>query len=136
MIIHRGRVKTGSPEKIIYNASIRQALNGYIVVVSEDEPMIDSTSIPNIEDQMEQVMIAMQNAAGMHPDSEIQRIIRENNKKPSKNELPKIKKVGVRIFSTFNEAAAFLSFIFEEEDLEEAPSKKKPKGTSLDDFSK
>lgn len=136
----QGRAKVGNG-KIIYNATIKQALNGYIVVVEEDEPMVDSTSIPDIEEQMERVMSAIHNSSGMSsPDSDIQRIIRENNKRPNKDDLPKIKKVGVRIFPTFNEAAAFLSFIFEEKDLEENPSKtvskknNKANGTSLDEF--
>jgi hypothetical protein len=137
----QGRAKVGNV-KIIYNATIKQALNGYIVVVEEDEPMVDSTSIPDIEEQMERVMSAIHNSSGMSsPDSDIQRIIRENNKRPNKDDLPKIKKVGVRIFATFNEAAAFLSFIFEEEDLDEKPNKtlsknNKNNGTSLDEFTK
>jgi hypothetical protein len=140
MILHQGKAKIGSGGKIVYSATIKQALNGYIVVIEEDEQMVDSSNLPDIEDQMEIVMRAVHNASGMSsPDSDIQKIIRENNKKPSKNELPKIKKVGVRIFSTFNEAAAFLSFIFEEEDLDEKPTKivsKKKNGTSLDEFTK
>ena len=138
----QGKAKIGNGAKIVYNATIRQALNGYIVVIEEDEPMVDSNSIPDIEEQMERVMSAIHNSSGMSsPDSDIQRIIRENNKKPNKNEPPKIKKVGVRIFPSFREAAAFLSFIFEEEDLEEKPSKNasknnKSNGTSLEDFTK
>ena len=136
----QGRAKVGNA-KIIYNATIKQALNGYIVVVEEDEPMVDSTSIPDIEEQMERVMSAIHNSSGMSsPDSDIQRIIRENNKRPNKGELPAMKKVGVRIFPTFNEAAAFLSFIFEEKDLDEKPSTSKSRnknnGTSLDEFTK
>ena len=141
MILHQGKTKMING-KVVYNATIKQALNGYIVVVEEDEQMVDSSNMPDIEAQMEIVMRAVQNAAGMSsPDSDIQKIIRENNKKPSKNELPQIKKVGVRIFATFNEAAAFLSFIFEEEDLDEKPNRvlsknNKNNGTSLDEFTK
>jgi hypothetical protein len=104
--------------KPVYMATIRQALNGYLVIVEEDAQLPDTEEAMGIEEQMEMVMKAVSNVSNIG-DSEIQRIIRENNKKPDINELPKIKKVGMRIFSTLSEALAFLSFIFEEESIEE-----------------
>ena len=104
--------------KPVYMATIRQALNGYLVVIEEDAQLPDTEEAMGIEEQMEMVMKAVSNVSNIG-DSEIQRIIRENNKKPDINELPKIKKVGMRIFSTLSEALAFLSFIFEEESIEE-----------------
>lgn len=104
--------------KPVYMATIRQALNGYLVIIEEDAQLPDTEEAMGIEEQMEMVMKAVSNVSNIG-DSEIQRIIRENNKKPDINELPKIKKVGMRIFSTLSEALAFLSFIFEEESIEE-----------------
>lgn len=103
--------------KPIYVATIKQALNGYVVIVEEDAQLPDSENTPGLEEQMEMVMNAVSNVTNIG-DNEIKRIIRENNKKPDKFEMPKIKKVGMRVFGTFSEAAAFLSFIFEEESIE------------------
>jgi len=100
-----------------YIANIKQALNGYIVIVEEDTEIPDSENTPDFDEQMEYVFSAIQNASGQS-DNEIKRIIRQNNKKSEKNALPKFKKCGMRVFSTFQEAAAFLSFIFDETRLE------------------
>lgn len=104
-------------QKPTYIANIKQALNGYIVFVEEDNEVPDSETMPELEEQMEYIFNSINNAGG-GGDNEIKRIIRENNKKIDKNELPKFKKCGVRVFATFNEAAAFLSFIFDEKNLE------------------
>jgi hypothetical protein len=108
-------LKRGKPT---YFATIKQALNGYIVIVEEDNQLPeDSEDIPELEEQMETIMNAIQNAANGN-ENEIRRIIRENNKKKDKNETPKFKKVGIRVFPKFSEATAFLSFIFDSEDKE------------------
>jgi hypothetical protein len=99
--------------KPVYYATIKQALNGYIVVVEEDVQPHDSENLPGLEEQMQYVKNALSNL-NPNADNELQTILRENNMKPEEGEF-KIKKVGVRIFSTFKEASAFLSFIFEED---------------------
>jgi len=104
-------------QKPTYIANIKQALNGYIVFVEEDDEIPDSENMPELEEQMEYIFNSINNAGG-GGDNEIKRIIRENNKKRDKNELPKFKKCGGRVCATFVEAAAFLSFIFDEKNLE------------------
>jgi uncharacterized protein (UPF0210 family) len=99
--------------KPVYFATIKQALNGYIVVVEEDAQPHDSETLPGIEEQMQYVKNALSNF-DPNADNELQNILRKNNMKPEDGEV-KIKKVGVRIFSTFSEASAFLSFVFEED---------------------
>lgn len=112
----------------VYKGIITQALNGYIVTIVEDEQIYDSENVPEIDEQMEYIVNAIHSA--QNDDNEIRKIIKANNRKPSKNET-KFKKVGVRIFPTFSEASAFLSFIFEEDELEDRKSMK-----TIEDFSK
>ena len=96
-----------------YYATIKQALNGYIVVVEEEVQSVDSETVPAIQEQIKEAM----SGASAHSDPELDRILRANNMRPEKGEV-KMKKVGVRVFTTYKEASAFLSsHIFIDDEL-------------------
>lgn len=94
--------------------TIKPGNNGWAVFVEEDVKMKRSLSSKDLKSQIGDLVDTINSQAN---DSEVAKILRENDKKVDPDALPAIK-LGMYVFKTIEEMQGFISFVYENQIIE------------------